>query len=271
MGLRPHCVIMAKLVWTKTGDEMPLVLFNSELYSYFVSQLDAVNSNRFLLQQLDFSKEFDTLKSDIDSINKILTSRFHITDFDFGNIDCLDQSVLNNVHRVWVKLHQKFPNIGNICEQVEKGSNYKFYRINKTVHFIEDQFNKLDAIGSANPIPNIFSESCLMYGRTNIMIEYNNLGRSTYNKWLNFDSIVADSDTNDFKELYSTVSVNLARPLYRQPPIEYVNWCENKNVTPVAENIGLANFDNLEQNLLSYRNMIYYNSQQESNFLTFKD
>ncbi len=252
---------MSKLVWSLTGDEIPLVPCNNELYEYFVAQLQSLNTNRYVGPYMDHSELFAQLDESLQSLNHIIKHKFKITVFDIDSPNWHDQSLLNRLHKDWVKLHQLHTNISTICENIEEGSSIHFYRLNKLIHSAEMQFDDLLLINDSSSFKNIFEHDLSMHGIAGLMINYNNLGRSTFNKWINFDTDYTDSDTNNFKEIYTELTLSLARPrVYGVPPMFQHN-------TPCGDRIGLANFDKLEENLLNYRQLIYKNFRLSSNFI----
>lgn len=263
---------MATLIWSKSGDEIPLVPIHPEVYSYFVQQLDSLNVNRYVSnKQLDTEQTGKDLSDRLDQISHILKEKFNITDLVVDNPNFHDQALLNRLHTAWVKLHQRYPNIAMLCEKIEEGAAYHIYQINKLVHELEETFNKILLINDVISIPNDFNHDISMFGITNLMINYNNLGRTSFNKWLNFDTVVHDTDTNNYKELYTELTMTLARPRTQTPPVEYVEWARENNVLAIGETIGLANFDKLEENLLSYRELVYRNTQSLENFIILKE
>lgn len=252
---------MSKLVWSSTGDEISLIPCNNELYEYFVAQLRLSNTNRYIAQYIDHTELFVQLDESLFVVNKILTSKLKLDIFDIIEPNWHDQDLLNRLHRSWVKLHQQYPNINSICEGIEEGSGIHLNRLNKLIHSAEQQFDSLSLVNDTDSFENIFDYDLTMQGIAGLMINYNNLGRSTFNKWLNFDNNYEDSDTNNFKEIYTELTLSLSRPRVYGIPKEFphTQWQNDK--------IGLANFDKLEENLLNYRQLIYKNFRLASNFI----
>ena len=152
----------------------------------------------------------------------------------------------------------------------ESGS--KVNRINKLIHWLEEAFDniRLTTVDTNQNFENIFGSKILSFHVGNILISYNNLGRSTYNKSLNFDDNLGN-DTNDFKSLYTTLKIRISRPVSYQAPPEYVDWCKKNNTLPMGSHVTLANFDNIEENLLLYRQLFYRNQTLDNNFIILKE
>jgi hypothetical protein len=264
---------MAKLFWTVTGDEIVINPTKPEVYSYYIDQLNHHLINQFNTPVFNVDVDVKTLRECLVDISNILKKKFKITCLEIDNLNWCDQKCLNYLHKEWVDLHVKYPTLSNLCEQLEPGSADKFYKINKSIHKLEELFNHM-SIQTTNTginFPNKFGESVLMFGKTNIMIDFNNLGRTLYNKWVNFDNNVYSNDVNNFKELYTLLTVNLSKPITLTAPPEYVIWAKDQNLKPAGNNFGLANFDKLEENLLQYRQLFVKNSQVEKNYITLKD
>lgn len=252
---------MSKLVWSLTGDEINLVPCNNELYEYFVAQLESHDINRYVAPHLDHSDLFACLDESLSVVNRLLTDKFKISTFDIQAPNWHDQTQLNYLHRSWVILHQQHPNISSVCESVKEGSSKHFYMLNKLIHSAEEKFDEFTLINDTDSFTNIFDYDLTTVGTTGLMINYNNLGRSTFGKWINFDSKDIEIDTNNFKEIYTELTMSLSRPRTYTVPKEY------NNNHLLGDKIGLANFDKLEENLLNYRQLVYKNFRLASNFI----
>lgn len=255
---------MAKLRWTQTQDVIELEVVNEDVYEYFIGQLNANGINQYTITDLGYASLSQELQHRFSRIQSFVKTRLHLTDFN-SEFDLSDQDDLNHLHRQWVKLHQKHPNISTIANHALPGD---MAAINKLIHAVEECTLKFEAISLAPhyTMPNPFGTEVLGFGTYNISIAYNNLGRSTWQKWQNNDTIV-DSDLNNFDELYTTLSLNVAQIETRSKPDGYKTWCAKHNLPCVGNQMPLANFDRLDENLLQYRQMFYKNSLVENNFI----
>jgi hypothetical protein len=261
---------MAKLIWTVTGDELPLIPCNDALYEYFVNQLETNDINRYTCARMSIEESVNNLEQSLQEINPVLVSKFNITDLIVDNPNWLNQTLLNDLHRAWVKLHVRYPSIESLCEQIKVGSANHFYQINKMLHSLEQEFNDVKLTNQLRFFPNIFDEDITSFGNTNLTINFNNLGRTTLNKWVNFDTVVDDVDTNDFGELWTELTLNLSRSYHCSAPSEYVTWANEHGKRPSGEKIGLANVYRLEENLSRYRELLYTNSRIPQNTITLR-
>lgn len=251
---------MPKLVWTLTGDEIPLIPCNNELYEYFVSQLKLNKVNKYVAPWIDYSELMFNLNESYSVINLLLKNKIHCNTLDEVEPNWLDQKFLNRLHRNWVKLNQIHPNIAELLEKFQEGASRHWHRFNKLIHDMEESFDEFQLVNDIKSFENIFDRDLTMIGIAGLRIDYSNLGRSTLNKWTLYDN-GHEFDTNNFKEIYSELILSLARPRTHSIPLEY------NNDQLLGDKIGLANFDRLEDNLLNYRQLVYKNFRLESNFI----
>jgi len=264
---------MAKLVWERSGDVIEIQPINQEVYSYFVENLYRTDQNFYTLPVPHVENLLAELTAHLKSVNHVLQNKFHIQPWSINVLELLDQSQLNQVHKMWVELHLRHPNLPVMIEQTLPGCKYQLHRINKCIHELEQSF---DSITCRTPNPtvnffNTFGETILSFDTYSIRVDYNNLGRSTYNKWLNFDNDLDDKDTNNFKEIYTSITVSLARTCTGSAPKEYIDWAKLHNTKPHGKTLNLAKFDKLDENLLLYRNLFYKNSLITDNYFTLKE
>lgn len=258
---------MPRLRWTQTHDAIELEVIDHCVYEYFVEQLNSQNINQYTVLSLEYASLSQELQQRFGRIKSFVQSQLRLTDFDF-ELDPSNQDDLNHLHRQWVKLHQQFPNIATIANHVLPGD---LDAVNKLIHAIEESTLALEAISldTNYTMPNHFSAETLGFGVYNVSIAYNNLGRSTWQKWQNSDTTI-DTDLNNFADLYTTLRLNVGRTRTGNPPAEYQTWCEQHGLPCVGSQMPLANFDKLDENLLQYRQLFYKNSLVENNFITLE-
>lgn len=263
---------MAKLIWTTTGDEIDILPVDYKVYEYFVENLNQTQQNCYKTE-LDLEQPIAELNNYLTTVNNLFKTKFNIGLLDIDNIDLLNQTHLNSLHQRWVELHLQYPEIENLSEKISPGTKIQLYKINKLIHRLEESFN---LINFETPDPNVnfhnpFGPTILNFDSANIRIDYNNLGRSTYNKWQNFDEQFTGVDLNDFKELYTSITVTLTKPTSSTAPKEYTDWAICHNIQPHGSRLNLAIFDKLEENLLKYRKLFYKNSRITSNYFILKE
>jgi hypothetical protein len=249
-----------KLVWNKTGDFITCNPVDPAFVEFWLSKFsERIWANT---SQQDQTVLIDKLQSELTVAQEYLSKLKILKLFDC-NLDCINQSNLNSIHRNWVLIHQQYPNIYKLFDERFRIS---MYNINKVLHAVEESWHvelETDKVAlESSYIPNTF-------GRSNITIPYENLGRSTYNKWLNFDN-VDGADTNNFREIYGKLTCNLHRNYSQQPPEDYVIWAKQRDLSINPSNlILLANFNKLDDNLHKYRELFLNNFVIERNYVIF--
>jgi hypothetical protein len=262
--------MLGKLVWEKSGDEITFSPTFPDLLTYYIESINSDRVNRFSL---------DSTKFDSNIVNKLLDCIKNISDLskkipfeiDTWNGNVLDQDYLNLLHRQWVLTGIKYPkmplllrkignldndyrDINNLLHKVEASFDYKF------VNYTQDQYQ----------IDNIFGPTVLGFDTANISIGYDNLGRSSWSKFRNFDENAVDQDTNDFEKLSGVIQFNLDRPLSGSAPKEYVNWCKLHNVPVVGHLLSLGNIVNLESRLTDLRKIVVRNVNEQNDRFFFE-
>lgn len=248
-----------KLVWQKTGDYIDCDPVNHSFVEYWLAEQDHFiwNTTSVFPQKLLLSDLSDLISRVQTNLSKL---KIKLIDAD----SYIDQSTLNTLHRNWVQLHLKYPNISNVF-----GDQFRIdmERINKTLHQLEESWtlrlsSENDVLSPDQKLPNQF-------GQSNIKLPYENLGRSTYNKWLNFDESLNTADTNNFNELHNKIAVNLNRSFISDPPIDYVYWTITKGFDPLPNELLLANFKDLETKQGTYRTLFMKNFVLDNNDVIF--
>jgi hypothetical protein len=249
-----------KLVWQKTGDFIDCDPID---YSFVEFWLDNQNNFEWNTTSCFPQQELiDELTILIDRVH-INLNKLKISLIDTP-ADFVCQNTLNTLHRNWVQLHLTHPNISNLF-----GSEFKIdiERINKALHELEESWN---LVIKSEQLPFVNTHRIPMnFGDSNIKILYANLGRSTYNKWLNFDDNVTDVDTNNYNEINPLLLLKLNRSHSTTPPLEYANWCSKHQVRPTPDKILLANFKDLASKQDTYRSLFMKNFVLNNNDVIF--
>lgn len=264
---------MAKLVWVITGDEVEIQPVDPQIYEYFVSNLDQNQQNRYRTRSLELARSIAELTNCLTEVGNLLQTKFGINSWSTDSVDLLDQACLNHLHTTWVNLHLQYPGIASLSDKILPGTGDQLYRINKLIHALEESFNLLhfETPEPATNFSNPFGPGILNFDSSGIRVDYNNLGRSTFNKFKNFDDQINGPDLNDFSEIYTSITVSLARPYTGTAPKEYIDWANSHNIQPHGSTLNLAQFDKLEENLLKYRKLFYKNSCITDNYFTLKE
>jgi hypothetical protein len=262
--------MQAKIVWESSGDEVKFIPTFPNLLEYYIDQLKSNNVNAFRLQQSKFdSKLVLELETNITSISKLADKiPFEISNWN-GNV--IDQLYLNQLHREWVFTGQKYPQLPRLL-RLMNGKDQDFRNINDNLHKVESSFCYEFTNYKIDPfqIDNKFGTEIIGFDKPNLVLGFDNLGRSSWDKFLNWDDADEQRDTNNYQKLSGLIQINLNRPLTFQPPVEYLDWCRARNIEPVGFNISLGNIVNLQNKLTDIRKIFIRNATRQSNQFFFE-
>ena len=229
-----------KVVWQNSGDYLDFSPM-SDVAEYYINSLGSNN---------DFSIVKDETEFDISKIDDLTRSLEKINDFlkklkmePINIVGPLHEfNTINRIHEKWVKLHLHKPAISTLAEKLGfkqdlDGINELCHKIERMYFFIYKNYNE-----QVWQIDNPFDTDVLDISKVNIVIEYGNLGRSTFNKWCVYDDNIDDVDTNNYDKLGGKLEFTLARPYTINLPIEYLNYCKEKNIKPAGGWMPLGNF-----------------------------
>lgn len=260
---------MAKIIWHRTGDELNFIPCHPEMFDYYLQHINDDGVNKFSVTR-DFIPRDDFIK-----LRRALDSCFELSSkipFDISDwhSDLLDQAYLNQLHREWVKTGQKYPKIILLLKHLGKDKDFR--DINTLLHNIETNFRIEFSNYTIDPyqIKNPFGPGLLDFQGANIFMEFDNLGRSTWDKFINRDCNVHDSDTNDQTMLSGKITINLYRPLSTTVPIEYVEWCNNMQLPVMGRFLRVGNLVGLDKSLLEIRHIFMRNTNEPSDTFFFE-
>jgi hypothetical protein len=292
---------MYRIVFDRTGDEIPFVPVNLELLEFYLEQLDQQNLNNFWPCKSDLAKIiFVKLQKLKDSVLEINTWLNDLANFEIEVLDneqYLDQRVLNKMHAEWVrsqnliydiqkkrlqlnfsslaeKIHEMFPDdiqTPPLAVVIEKlGLKETYNSLNEPhIHSLELMFNRIKFTVSdtwTKIADNPFDKKLLTNNQANLSISFNHLGRTLYNKFLNFDTTLEFDDENSFDELLGYVTLSL-QPSQTIPfSSEYIAWCKSNNREPIGDNLNIGNIPNLSENLTKYRTIVFRNLLSNNKF-----
>jgi hypothetical protein len=261
--------MLAKIVWHRTGDEIPFVPCHPELLEYYLERLNNDGRNKFsILNDLFPRKQVLHLRQSLESCSTLADRiPFEITEW---NGDLLDQNYLNKLHREWVTTGQKHPKIILLLRKL--GKQKQFRDINLLLHDIEQKCKVEFANYLSDPwqIDNPFGSQILDFDVSNIVMGFDNLGRSCWDKFLHHDDNVSDTDTNDQNMLTGRIMIALNRPLSNNPPSEYSAWCQKHSLPVIGARLNLGNVVNLTERLCSLRYILMNNTNESSDTFFFE-
>ena len=292
------------LVFKNSGDVITFDPVNQEVLDFYIDQLTHQNLNNFSPVNQYLGKlilnQVDSIKLSIQQVNKWL---FDLADTQFevyNSEGYLDQRVLNHIHAQWVQIqsmpydiqkkrkqfnytgiaeqiHDMFPDdiqmppMGVVIDKIGKKNIFNSLNV-PHVHKIEKMFDiKYQTSTTCTKIAdNHFSKKILNNNISNLSISFNHLGRTLYNKFINFDHALECNDENSFNELLGYVTMNLRPSETIGYSNEYLTWCKSHNKEPIGDFLNIGNIPNLYENLTKYRIIIFKNLLAGNSFSIYK-
>ena len=290
------------LVYNNSGDTIEFeTKYNSELIHWFIEQANQKNYNNFLVSNTianQIDKSISHCHWALSKTNEVLYDLIGVVFPENTNLlDYLNQDFLNTQHKNWVfsqlktvdidklklsenksqaalgwKLHDLYPDeirhpiIAEVLTHL--GFIYAYEEVNMSVHKIEKLFTRnieFKSDAKWNIIDNPFKDTFISNNDVvNFSFGYTFVGRQYYDKWHNWDTNLLNDDHYNYETLEWAFQVNLDRPQTIPYSREFLQWCEDKNVPAITEQIPIANIVNLEDNLHNYRRILYKNAKKNN-------
>lgn len=288
------------LVFENSGDSIPFtVIANHKLFEYFVDTANKNSENSFsnnkkLANIVD--KRITHLHWAISKSNEVLYS---LIGKSFEQCDALqdylNQDFLNKTHCDWVfsqydivdidklrfssnsesanlgnKLHDLYPDeirkISTAPAMEKLGYVYPYEEVNLGVHSLESSFNKINLEFSSDNKWKVFEnpyqkDMISNNDIVNFSFGYTYVGRQYYDKFANFDDNLKFNDHYNYENLEYSFQLNLQRPQTIPYSKEFTEWAKQTGAELIAQQIPIANIDNLLTKLFDYRKILYRNSQ----------
>lgn len=288
------------IVFANTGDTIPFNAINPDVLEYYVNYLQQHQLNNFRIKDRihfnNLNDKISKLHKGLIDANQWLEQLFGIQLRTFSHNDYLDQNNLNFLHSEWVKiqsyicdidkcrslgncqelpnlLHKLYPDnirypvLGDVIVKI--GVKEQFDSLNTPlIHGIEAGFNNIvfkcsdEWIEFRNPFP----KSIITNDQCNLFLPFAHLGRTQFDKFLNYGSLVDETDENTFNELLGIVELSLAKPQRHQYSKEYIDWCNDNQREPTGGLIPLGNIPNLVTDLKEYRIIVLRNATANNSF-----
>jgi hypothetical protein len=288
------------LIFNNSGDTIPFDPVNQELLEFYIGQLDQQSLNGFSPMKKDYGEAILNVLQKFhvglvetnEWLDKLVNLKFDVCDIE----NYLDQYILNKIHAEWAnfqsltyniqqkrkeydymgiaeQIHDMFsddiqhPTLTNVLDKLNLIEMY--YSLNLHIHDIESRFDNIRyTTGDSWTIvsKNSFSKNLLTNNLANLRLSFNHLGRTLYNKFINFDVNLEHNDENSFNELLGFVTISL-NPTQTIPlSSEYVNWCKRHNRTPIGNYLNIGNIPDVSENLTKYRIIIFRNLLKNNKF-----
>jgi hypothetical protein len=291
------------LVFDNSGDTLPFeVVYNHELFEFFVGQANKESQNSFSNQQMlarELDKKITQLHWALSKTNEVLyflIGKSFKQQTDLENY--LNQDFLNSTHCDWVfsqlenvnidklrfdsnsdiacignQLHDLYPDeirivkIGAILKKL--GYIFPYEEVNQAVHRLESSFSKSNLEFSAENKWEVFSnpfKDTMITNNSlvNFSFGYTYVGRQYYNKFEYFDDNLNYDDHYNYETLEFSFQLSLQKAQTIEFSPEAIEWAKKHNIPLVANQIPIANIPNLTENLFEYRKILYRNSRDNN-------
>lgn len=287
------------IVFEPSGDMIPFRALNPDVLEYYLDQISNLGLTKFSVDYeqvsslVSMTRSFKTILEQVNGwLGPLVDVQFPVADTNAY----LDQDLLNGIHALWAKLQyyvvdidkkrvvlnrsdliekihdafpdtERFPTLGNVVGKI--GKQQEFDSINTPwLHSIERKFDSIrfrchkDWVEISNP----FSKSKVTLDICNLYLPFNHLGRTQYNKFINFDQDHKHQDENTFNELLGWVEISFRPPETRPFSKEYLDHCARSGRIPSGELIPLGNIPDLMENLHKYRILMLNNILSKNKF-----
>ena len=259
-----------KLIWTQTGDCLTIIPEHHSMVEHWLHQLDQSDLHEFALLTPVPRYMISELIECVTAVNAAL-SRANMTLLP-PDLDWLDQRNLNLLHSTYVKM-QRDKNITAFLRKIgQQDLVNQHHQVNNIIHETESMVEYLYQAKNPNhsdpwQVPNPYGTSVLGWGVWQVEMEYQSLGRGTYEKWLNWDDNLVDTDTDDFESLGPRVLFRICRPYRTDPPQDYIRACLSTGAPIVGGTLPIGNF---QDDIGRVRRLFHDNAVRADNKIIFE-
>lgn len=255
------------LYWSKTGDTIDLSPVQPDILEWWIDRINEHGCNQFqVTQQSTLQEQIKTLQVCVDSVNAYWKQHFKKEFFQYQ--DLVDQREINDLHRAWVLIQKNKPNLLMLLDKMDPAVCQTFLSINKLLHNIETNWKwEFHPKDNGNwKVSNPFGAKYNIWYRSNISIDYGNLGRSVWEKYSTWGKI--DDEYNEMEMLSGVIHVGMQRSGTIEPGTDFQTWCRENQVSCYPDLIPLADFVALEKYQHRYRRIFIDNLTLDNNYLT---
>lgn len=259
--------------WTLTGDHFDVTPINEEFSEYYADRCIA-NHTEFKTEIFDQDiKTRDSIRlielanSDLSIINYYL-KKLKLPVLSINN--WYDQQELNRLHREWNILLREFPKIEKFIYTANQKDFDKFHSINRTLHQLERSFVYQFRDPKLWREENVFVGKTFPYGTFNVSLVYNDHGRNSMEKFVNFDENPNDGELSPWRTIGPNLKFNLVKPYETSYPLEFLKYCKNHRIPVQDHYIPFGNLLDCKENLARVRELMVSNLSKTENSLILK-
>jgi len=260
-----------KLYWSDTGDYFDVDAIDVELSDWFVDQCRDKHFTSDIFQENGKNPVVDKIIAVIDDNIKLINtalSKYRLPKLP-APVNYFDQQQLNQCHKDWIKLLHTYPAVEKLLYKVDQTLFDRFHAINRQIHILESSFRYHVYGVDLWRLPNPFYGKAFPTGEFSLNIRYTDHGRSSFEKWINFDSNPNDDELNQWNSIGASVEIQLGKTYTHNLPNEYLEYCQINNLPVGGCKLPLGNLTDITTNLTRAREIMNKNIQLENNFLMF--
>lgn len=266
-----------KLSWNVTGDDLYFDIINNDLAEWFVEK-SSILGNRYSIGDMVIdiirrpTATENLIKEEIEYITKIndVFKKLKIPLITLPT-DWFDQKQLNKLHKDWTETRWKWPKLSEILFKMDRDLFKSYQEMNCHIHLIERShvylFRDFNHWSVDNPWPNRRYD----WQVSHLYLEYPGHGRLAFEKfqWSDTDDDW-ERDLNNWKNIDAFLGMSLRKPYKEEPPREFLEWCQSKNLVPHTYTIPLANLENWEKELAQARQIVRKNVNIAGNYFSLE-
>lgn len=262
-----------KMTWRETGDTLLFDAINPELADWFVTTSQKLG-NRYrrgdmvtdiLLKSDDTTRLIQEEIDYIETVNQQLQT-LKMPTFVMPD-DWYDQKQLNRLHKDWAQTRSRWPKLTELFHKIDQRLFESYQEMNCHIHLIENSFHYRFRDPTHWRAPNPFKNEFYEWENSQLYINYPGHGREAFEKFKNMDTDDDfEIDNINWDNIDSFLGLNLVRPYKLDPPKEFVEWCQGKNLVPHRDTLPLGNLVDWEKNLAQTRHLVTKNVTIQDNY-----
>jgi len=257
-----------KFIFLKSGDYLELEPNNTPIASAW---FDNIFANKMNMSFFAKGKAYIgstnlnlyNLRDAIKIVNQFATEK-NLPQLMFPTITGLDQTLMNALHKQWVKCTNEFSHIvlgDNIKEQYPAFAE-AWQNINTYIHALENYYSIFFSNDKNAYLEKINAkirpEDC-EYSQHDLILSFQDLGRHQFDQWQTGSKV--DEETSNYKNIPTRFDYMYHPHLIKglPPNPDYVRWCNENNLEVLPPWIVLGNF---KKNRWEVKQLMHQNLSQ---------
>ena len=182
-----------------------------------------------------------------------------------------DQRQLNKLHKDWSETRIKWPRLTELFYKIDKKIYEAYQEMNCHIHLIEGSFLHQYRDPTHWRVNNPFKDHRYDWETCHLFLNYPGHGRYAFEKFQNMDTYDdIHRDNVNWDNVDASLGIELVKPYKTTPPVEFLDWCKEKKLTPHTGTLPLANLVNWEENLTIARQIMSNNAIIQDNYFSLE-